>query len=176
MNKTRFANAELVQTWAKQCQSFGQSNNRTLYFYDAELVSYSTTIALHYGDFILKSSNTFSPATSKQMSFVCRTVSVPIISVDLFSFGKRFPGNSSFPSGIAIRTAVLKKCRTISKRYTKRRTDSTRESDLQMLNAEIENLHFICRRFNLAYPADDLIFGFEICKEITMELNEKLTS
>ena len=176
MNKIRFTNAELVQTWAKQCQSFGQNSNNSLYFYDTELVSYSTTIALHYGDFVLISSDTFSTTTSRQMSFISSNVSVPIISVDLFSYGRRFVVTSSLLSGIAIRTAILRKCRAVSKRYTKRRTDSTRERDLQMLNAEIENLYFICRRFNLAYLVDDLIFGSEICKEITMKLNERLTS
>ena len=164
MNKTRFANAELVQTWAKQCQSFGQNATKSLHFNGRELISYNTTIAVHYGDFVLKSADSFSTTTAKHLSLIGRSTAVPVIAVDLFTYAKRLSVCADFPAGSAIIIALVGNCRTIAKRYANRRAKATKELDLRMLNMEIANLHLVCNRLNLAYPAKDLISIRAVCR------------
>lgn len=154
MGQTVFNNEMTVHVWAQMSQPYGRNQGDSLSFNGGELVSYNTAVALHYGDFVLVSKDTFSTTTAaKHMAHIWRSVDVPLIYVDdIFAWGERYHYKRDYPKGGQLKKVILASILKLSQSYERRKRDSTRARDWNDIQAELENLRFICDRFGLKYP------------------------
>ena len=149
-----FSNAMTVHTWAQMSQPYGRNSNETLSFNGGELISYNTAIALHYGDFVLCSLDTFSPTTSQHMPSSYGVSPARMITIGgIFSWCTRFYYKRDYPGGMQIKKALLAQILEHAKNYKRRRAEHYKAWDFCRIGELLEDLQFICKRFKLVYPA-----------------------
>lgn len=152
--KTVFSNDMVLHVWAQQRQYSGRNQSGSFWFQGGELGSYGTTVALHYGDFVLATLDTFSPTTGKQISGLYHAVSCPVIRVDgVFQYSKTFPAKCYWPKGTELKKLIIASIVETAKSYASRRRDSTRAYDFNTIARKLDDLRFICERFDLKFPA-----------------------
>ena len=69
------SNKMVLHTWAQQNQEEGRNQSGSFSFNGQFLQSYRTTVAIHYGSFVLVTADRFNPTTGKQIGHLPTAVS-----------------------------------------------------------------------------------------------------
>lgn len=156
MSQTVFNNEMALHVWAQRSQPYGRNSNDTISFDGGTLNSYSTSIALHYGDFVLSAEpSQFSVTTNRHTPSRYDVSPARIIYLsDFFRWGHKYHYKNQYPKGGEIKKSLVEELKILAIEYAKKKRDSTRQRVIYQIHERLEDLSFICKRFNMVYPYD----------------------
>ena len=148
-------NDMVKHVWAQQSQPHGRNSSDSISFDGAVLHSYATSIAIHYGDFVLAADPSQFSVTTNRHTPSAYDVSPArcIVIPEFFEWSHRYHSKRDYPKGGEIKKALISQLVNLSAEYGKKRTEHTRGYVANDIERKTDDLRFICERFNLVMPA-----------------------
>lgn len=146
--KTVGNNQFVSHAWAHQTQKSARSGNGNFSFAGKELRSYYTTIAYHFGEFILMSKDRFSLSTGTHLNLAwSATRDKRHIDSSIFQWGKQFSWEAPTPAQIL--EDMDGRMLNLMMSYPKKRTDSTRFGVALEVKQIADDINYIIEFFKV---------------------------
>lgn len=162
-------NSQLVHVWAQQNEKDGVCGNMS--FSGKWLFSYRTAIAYHAGGYVLKSIDSMSSTTAKQLSLIHRAVTCRVIPFPLFK--RRYYKPFDFSPSLVVETLTAHRDDEVKVLASKRASRSM-YYQLDVIDRIQGDIDHVCNYHSLSsVPAVNLTIYYEKIQEYKAKETER---